>query len=72
MSRQRIKEIIANILNKSDKFCWAGLVMWFLGYNSFRKSFREYKTKDCKMEQICFCGKFKNGKRNANQPNIQR
>lgn len=60
---ESIKFVIADYLNRSDKYCWTELVMWCQGYRKLKE------TKcglNCKKEinspplYSCYCGKFLN------------
>jgi hypothetical protein len=68
----KIKMFIARLLDKSNRYCWAELCMWGLGYGKFRE--RNCSSKNCRLypeyqqDGYCYCGKFKDGKPNKEIP----
>ena len=69
---EKIRFIIANILNLSELYCWTDLVEWAMFGKELKKNGLE-----CKLESLedgnCYCGKFMHGrkcKKNNNKENI--
>jgi len=66
---ESVKLFIARLLNffMPNKYCWAGLVMWALGYGTLAEKKSEYDVNNCKNNPeyqtngSCYCGKFTEG-----------
>jgi hypothetical protein len=62
---EKIKFKIAEHYDKKENYCWANLVVWALGYNSFLSLFlknhddHNYTTQICRPDFVdyAYCGK---------------
>lgn len=54
---KRIKYFIVNLLDRSPNVCWADLVLWAEGRQSFLMALREFRNLTCEREGIAYCGK---------------
>ena len=57
----KIRFVIADILNLSDKYCWTDLVEWAMFGKELNKNGNECR-KESFTEGTCYCGKFCHGK----------
>lgn len=55
---EQIRFKIALYLNRNPKACWANLVMWAIGYQTFTETFDKsgnWKARIC--DDMAYCGK---------------
>ena len=57
--KYKLKMLVARILDRHPKTCWALLVMWAVGIRDFRETFVEGDIFDqiCKGREGQYCGK---------------
>lgn len=67
--KQQMKWKVAQFLDRFDKYCWADLAMFGIGYNSLSETLFEKGGDACRRESNntksgeCWCGKYCKGER---------